>query len=247
MNIEKTNKIGLIISSKIHSKIKPNKNSSSSSPMVSVSNITKVFRLTKRLVAHCDYVDVSNIREGWFDSSFMNQSLNWYIMQSSDLEAMYSFHLISDHEFFVVCYEGYKHGDLNTFGSTYNIKDNEFKFDLYQGEKCLTSDNDRQKDLLLKGLKSLAYIVFGDVKTDLIKPQKNIKVGYKKIWNGSDKDVYFVDSLWKRRVVTSGFSVSGHFRLQACGKSLSKRKLIWIESFDKYGYNRLATKELKNI
>ena len=247
MNIEKTNKIGLIISSEVYSKITPNKKHSDSKINVLVSNKTKVFRLTKRLMDHCDYVDVSNIREGWFDSSFMNQSLSWYIMQSSDLEVMYSFHLVSDHEFFILCYEGYKYGNLNTFGSTYNIKDNEFKFNLYRGEKNITADNDRKKDLLVKGLKSLAYIVFGDVKTDLIKPQKNIKLGYTKIWNRSDTDVYFVDSLWKRRVTTSGFSVSGHFRLQACGKGFSKRKLIWIESFEKDGYNRLATKELKNI
>jgi len=39
-----------------------------------------------------------------------------------------------------------------------------------------------------------------------------------------------------------GFNVSGHFRLQPCGKKKEKKKLIWINDFEKKGYVRQAGK-----
>lgn len=40
----------------------------------------------------------------------------------------------------------------------------------------------------------------------------------------------------KRSIRTDSYSVSGHFRWQACGKNWKDRKLIFIESYQKDGY-----------
>ncbi len=51
-----------------------------------------------------------------------------------------------------------------------------------------------------------------------------------------DLKVTYINSTWFTKIVRSeGFSVKGHFRLQACGEGRRERKLIWINEFEKLG------------
>ncbi|MBX2927022.1 MAG: hypothetical protein KF852_04240 [Saprospiraceae bacterium] len=62
--------------------------------------------------------------------------------------------------------------------------------------------------------------------------------------NETDLKVTVIDSTWFTNIIrTNGFSVTGHFRLQACGEGLKDRKLIWINEFEKSGYTLNARKE----
>lgn len=57
--------------------------------------------------------------------------------------------------------------------------------------------------------------------------------------NDTKTNVTILDSTWFTTIVkTEGFAVRGHFRLQACGKDMQERKLIWINDFEKNGYTR---------
>lgn len=59
------------------------------------------------------------------------------------------------------------------------------------------------------------------------------------------RDYIRVDSAWDIEInVINPFSVSGHFRMQPCGKGRQERKLIYIDSYIKQGYHRKCNKEL---
>lgn len=94
-------------------------------------------------------------------------------------------------------------------------------------------------------VKILIYLNYGDITEKYLKPKQSLKLNsFSKFLNNSKLNIKFVDSLWKQRIHTDGFKVRGHFRLQPIGLNRSKRKLIWINEFDKKGYNRKATIEL---
>lgn len=62
--------------------------------------------------------------------------------------------------------------------------------------------------------------------------------------NDSNKQVIVVNSVWNKMVVrTTGFQVSGHWRLQRFGKDFSEAEYIFIEPFMKNGYIRMPKKE----
>ncbi|HNX02174.1 MAG TPA: hypothetical protein PLE33_06020 [Candidatus Cloacimonas sp.] len=76
----------------------------------------------------------------------------------------------------------------------------------------------------------------------------NAGKGKRKAYFGNEKivtdirtDIEIIDSTWFRTIIHNGdFEVSGHFRLQPCGKNHSSKKLIWIHDFVKHGYKRIA-------
>jgi len=63
-----------------------------------------------------------------------------------------------------------------------------------------------------------------------------------KYLNETDLDIEYLDSKWFTTLVNSkGFKVGGHFRLQPKKKEGEwTKELIWIEDFEKKGYNRKA-------
>jgi len=61
-------------------------------------------------------------------------------------------------------------------------------------------------------------------------------------------DIIVVDTIYdETQQVINPFSVSGHFRNQPCGRNHNERKLIYIDTFMKTGYTRLATKIVENM
>ena len=63
-----------------------------------------------------------------------------------------------------------------------------------------------------------------------------------KYLNETDLDIEYLDSKWFTSLVNSqGFKVGGHFRLQPKKKEGEwTKELIWINDFEKKGYNRKA-------
>lgn len=96
-------------------------------------------------------------------------------------------------------------------------------------------------------LKILIYLHYGDITTKTYGKKEVVVTGSRgPIRNTTDYDITFVNTLWKQRVSTAGFAVRGHWRLQPYGtRDNSKHRLLWIEEFEKSGYNRKATKETK--
>jgi hypothetical protein len=88
------------------------------------------------------------------------------------------------------------------------------------------------------------FINFAEVETKVMKPNTQIwdDKMVRAIYNNKTRnDITVIDSTWYTNLISSGaFKVRGHFRLQPCGPNNSKRKLTWINEFEKEGYNRKA-------
>jgi len=96
-------------------------------------------------------------------------------------------------------------------------------------------------------LQILIYLFYGQISWREIQAKQKAKQSLSTwVFNDSDIKVWYANCLWRQRISVSGFKVSGHFRLQPYGKKRAKRKLIWIDEFEKLGYNRQATIELAN-
>jgi hypothetical protein len=75
---------------------------------------------------------------------------------------------------------------------------------------------------------------------------RKVVIESEKYINETDISIKIINSTWFTNIVrTTGFAVSGHFRLQPYGKDRKDRKLIWINEFEKQGYTRLAQKDLE--
>lgn len=93
------------------------------------------------------------------------------------------------------------------------------------------------------------FINFAEVETKVMKPNAQIwdERMVNAIYNNKTRNnITVIDSTWYTNLVSSGaFNVRGHFRLQPCGPNNSKRKLTWINEFQKEGYHRKA--KIENI
>lgn len=63
-----------------------------------------------------------------------------------------------------------------------------------------------------------------------------------------NNNIIVVDTLYDEKLkVINPFSVTGHFRNQACGKNMEDHKLIYIDEFMKTGYTKQAKKIMENM
>lgn len=87
---------------------------------------------------------------------------------------------------------------------------------------------------------------YAEVETKIIPPNSKVKSGYSKYVNDTDLKLTYLDSKWFTNLIKSdSFNVRGHFRLQP--KKINgewTKELIWINEFQKNGYNAPARKNL---
>ena len=83
---------------------------------------------------------------------------------------------------------------------------------------------------------------YAQVETVESKARTKIHAQGCKYLNETDLDIEYLDSKWFTTLVNSkGFKVGGHFRLQPKKKEGEwTKELIWINDFEKKGYNRKA-------
>ena len=83
---------------------------------------------------------------------------------------------------------------------------------------------------------------YAEVETKTLKPKERLKDIDCKYTNDTDLTVTHLDSKWFTTLVNSqGFKVRGFFRLQPKKKDGEwTKELIWIDEFEKQGYNRQA-------
>lgn len=124
------------------------------------------------------------------------------------------------------------------------------------GEKSNTLFEDYKSDYVAKFedtklcLQAFLFIHFAKViTTTRISEEFDSRTFSEKIRNktNSNIDIIQVDTLFDETMkVINPFSVSGHYRNQPVGFGRNETKLIYIDSFMKSGYTRLATKEKIN-
>jgi hypothetical protein len=95
------------------------------------------------------------------------------------------------------------------------------------------------------------FLQYAELQTKELKPHHKQIEGVKCLYeNKLPFTIQIIDSTWYTTLVkTDAFKVRGHFRLQPYGEGLSKKKLVWINEFQKEGYTRTAKKEnyLENV
>ena len=133
--------------------------------------------------------------------------------------------------------------------TTYGIIDNDLKF---SGYACTLKDgkpyNDSQElaDYLNSVLLAIYFIHNCDIETKLLKPKEKYRNNGLKYYNESKSDVTILDCKWFTDLIRDApFRVKGHLRWQVHGEKNQKRKLIWVDEFEKSGYVRKATKKLE--
>ena len=187
----------------------------------------KLFKLTKNIVNNCKLINIDSVKENINVSDFNFNSLVILLDEDSLIKIDRAG---SDFHFLYM-------KDLMNSRSYY--------FDSYS---FLTKEFNIQKEGVEGSvfvIQILTYLYFGDITTKNIPSKSKVKLSsFSKFLNNSKLNITYVDSLWKQRICVDGFKVRGHFRMQPIGEGRKKRKLIWIEEFNKEGYNRKATREL---
>lgn len=105
--------------------------------------------------------------------------------------------------------------------------------------------NDTQvaSSFLSSTLLALYFIYNCEIEEKIVKPNEKYRLGNSKHYNESKSDITFLDCKWFTDIIREApFRVKGHLRWQFHGEKKSKRKLIWIDEFEKSGYKRSATK-----
>jgi hypothetical protein len=256
MNIQKTNRLGLAIvkngfiggtntMQKIQEIHRPNPGEKGditlNGNLLTHNPRAKIIRVSKGIMEACKLIDIESIKKNIDNSNFQFKSM-FILLDNDDSGVIKVERYGSDFSFMMI-------SNLNLYGDHVKAYYNSYSF----VSKSFSLD----KDYVLKDVgifdyeksvfvvQLLTYLIFGDITEKHLCPNSRVNVGSTRFLNNSKLNITFCDSLWKQRINVDGFKVRGHFRLQPIGEGRQKRKLIWIEEFEKYGYNRRATVEMQ--
>jgi len=130
--------------------------------------------------------------------------------------------------------------------TTYGYIDNDGNFG---GLACSIKDGLPHNDVeglaayLSSFLTTLYFIHNCEIEQRIIKPNQKDRSNGQKHYNESKSDITILDCRWFTELVRdTPFHVRGHLRWQVHGEGRTKRKLIWIDEFEKNGYTRKAAK-----
>jgi hypothetical protein len=149
----------------------------------------------------------------------------------------------TDKKLKLLCY-GFTRDTLTTYG----IIDKDFK---YSG--CAFSQKDGKPindskfcvDYLNGILLAIWFINNCEVDSKIVAPKQKYRDGGVKYFNESNSNFTVLNCNWFTDLIrNTPFTVKGHFRWQVHGEKHSKRKLIWVNEFEKSGYHRKATKDI---
>lgn len=208
----------------------------------------RIIRISKGIMEACRLIDIDSIKENIDSSNFDFKSM-YILLDNDDSGIIKVERLGSDFGFIML-------SKLNSFSVTFETCYNSYSFigksflieeeiDLIkQSDDSIERISDLEKSKFV--IQLLTYLIFGDITEVFLKPKMNVRSGFTRIINNTKLNITYCDTLWKQRINIDGFKVRGHFRLQPIGEGRKQRKLIWIEEYEKHGYNRKATVELLN-
>jgi len=258
MNIQKTNKLGIEIvkkgfigGNKTIIDIQNSHQELNDTSFLINSNLlrhnpkAKIIRVSKGIMDACKLIDIESIKENIDKSNFDFMSL--FILLDNDISGIIKVERYGNDFSFIML------SNLNIFGNKIDICYNSYSFlskSFYVEKEDINNIKLGDGRNIINYKKSvfviqlLTYLIFGDITEKFLKPKMSVNINLNRFLNNSKLGITFCDTLWKQRINTEGFKVRGHFRLQPVGEGRQKRKLIWIEEFDKKGYHRRATVEI---
>lgn len=132
--------------------------------------------------------------------------------------------------------------------TTYGVIDND---DNFYGVACSLKDGKPYNDTsglaayLNSFLTTLYFIHNCEIEQRVIAPMQKDRSNGQKHFNESKSDITILDCRWFTELIRdTPFAVRGHLRWQVHGEGRQKRKLIWIDEFEKQGYARKSTTEI---
>lgn len=194
----------------------------------------KVLRLSSNIMEKARLIDAYSIIQNSESIDFEDLSL--FILLDNDKSGIIKIERYGTDLHFVYI-RNLKLGDFNSshndiITNSYNLISKEFSLEPTEGSIFV--------------IQIIAYLFFGEITSRYIKAHDSLRLNsYSRILNNTKTDIVFVDTLWRERISSEGFKVRGHFRLQPVGEGRSSKKLIWIEEYNKHGYNRRATIEIQ--
>lgn len=257
MNIQKTNKLGLIIVNEgFKGKIKKvNDNVFSIDSMMVNTELLKyhpnarIIRVSKGIMDACKMIDINSIKENIDQTNFDFQSI--FILLDNDKSGVIKANRFgSDISFILMSNLDNFNRKLNSTYNSYSFASKSFnieKEDESALRRFVESESVLNYDNSVFVVQLLTYLIYGEITEKHLPPKSQSYIAGTRFLNNSKLNITFCDTLWKQRINTDGFKVRGHFRLQPYGEKRENRKLIWIEEFEKHGYNRRATVEMQSI
>ena len=95
---------------------------------------------------------------------------------------------------------------------------------------------------------TLYFIHNCEIEVKEIKPKEKTYFNKDKYFNETTSNITVLDCRWFTDLVRNiPFNVKGHYRWQVHGEKNQKRKLKWIEEFEKNGYTRKASKTTETV
>lgn len=145
---------------------------------------------------------------------------------------------------------GFNNESVTSFGAIIQNQEDPEKY-TYSGRYYEVDENGKSynnTEHLVAWLESIAIALYFidncEVETKVIEANKKERFEGEKYLNETNKEMTLLNCSWFTELIrTTPFSVNGHLRWQPCGEKHSKRKLIWIEGFEKKGYNKKAQKQ----
>lgn len=160
----------------------------------------------------------------------------------------WAYKVFQNDEEYVALFLGSRYGkeiDVGMMATHIKDENNNYHFDVNpSGKKDL--ENWGQIGIALSAL-VLPFLQFAETEIKVINAKTNhaTKIGGEKYVTDMPIDIEIIDSAWFTEIIrTEGFGVSGHFRLQAYGAGMQLRRLQWISAFEKYGYHKVARKDV---
>jgi hypothetical protein len=188
---------------------------------------TKILKLTKGVAENCRLINLDSIKENVRSVNFNFTDI--VILLENDNQGIVKINRLG---------EDFEYLHISGLNTAYKLTFDRYSF---LTKEFLFPENEDSKFVI----QLLTYLFYGDITEKHVKPKSKVALGsFQSFVNNSKLDITIINSLWKQRISTDGFKVRGHFRLQPFGIERKKRKLIWIEEFEKDGYNRKATIEL---
>jgi hypothetical protein len=116
------------------------------------------------------------------------------------------------------------------------------------GEQCDHFKHPDVKKIETFIYKLLCFVFLSENTEEILKPgEKRGTQKSGKIINELNIPLTLITSKWKVTVIrTEGFAVGGHFRLQPYGPGLTKKRVIFIDPFEKHGYKRTYDEKQNN-
>lgn len=143
----------------------------------------------------------------------------------------------------LVCY-GFNRNGLTSFGTVTSDLKSIGMYYMKNEKGEIVNDKARLGGWLNSILACHYFINNCEIETKIVAPSKKERDANVKFYNESKSPFTILNCNWFTNLVRdTPFSVKGHLRWQPCGEGHKKRKLIWIDEFEKSGYKRNAQKQ----